>query len=103
MLRFELTGAAESGAISMADIINLRRARKARARTEAEAQASANRARFGRTKAETRAAKAEADRIPGPSTAPNGTRPRPANKASRCWAKQGCRRVKRDNLLDTPV
>ena len=63
MLWFELTGAAESGTISMADIINLRRARKARARTEAEAQASANRARFGRTKAETRTAKAEADRI----------------------------------------
>ncbi|HJW80111.1 MAG: DUF4169 family protein [Microvirga sp.] len=32
----------------MADIINLRRARKAKARAEKEAEASENRARFGR-------------------------------------------------------
>jgi hypothetical protein len=43
----------------MAEIVNLRRARKARARAEAEKQAEANRAAFGRPKAEKRAAKAE--------------------------------------------
>lgn len=36
----------------MAEIVNLRAARKARARQEAGAKASANAARFGRTKAE---------------------------------------------------
>ncbi len=36
----------------MADIINLRRARKAKARDEAENLAAENRARFGRTGAE---------------------------------------------------
>lgn len=36
----------------MADIINLRHARKLRARRAAEAEATENRARFGRTKAE---------------------------------------------------
>jgi hypothetical protein len=36
----------------MAEIINLRRARKARDRTAADVQAAANRQRFGRTKAE---------------------------------------------------
>ncbi len=36
----------------MAEIINLRRARKAKAREEAEATAAANRIAFGRTKAE---------------------------------------------------
>jgi hypothetical protein len=36
----------------MAEIINLRQARKARARTEAEGRAGDNRVRFGRTKAE---------------------------------------------------
>ena len=36
----------------MAEIINLRRVRKAKARAEAEAEAEANRAKFGRTKAE---------------------------------------------------
>jgi hypothetical protein len=39
----------------MAEIINLRQARKARARTEKEAAAAANRAKFGRTKAEKQA------------------------------------------------
>ncbi len=34
----------------MADIINLRRARKEKARREREREAEANRARFGRTK-----------------------------------------------------
>lgn len=46
----------------MADIINLRQARKARARTEAEANATTNRARFGRTAQEKEASKAEARR-----------------------------------------
>jgi hypothetical protein len=36
----------------MAEVINLRQARKARDRQAAQAQAAANRARFGRTKAE---------------------------------------------------
>jgi len=36
----------------MAEIINLRQARKARARTEKLAAAEANRQKFGRTKAE---------------------------------------------------
>jgi hypothetical protein len=46
----------------MADIINLRQARKARARTDAEAKASVNRARFGRTAQEKQASEAEARR-----------------------------------------
>ncbi len=37
-----------------ADIVNLRRARKAKARGDREAQAAENRARFGRTKEERR-------------------------------------------------
>ena len=36
----------------MAEIINLRRARKARTRIAADATAEANRAKFGRTRAE---------------------------------------------------
>jgi hypothetical protein len=36
----------------MAEIINLRRARKARAKAEGEKQAAENRIRFGRTKTE---------------------------------------------------
>lgn len=36
----------------MADIINLRMARKAKARTQAEQNAAANRAKFGASKAE---------------------------------------------------
>lgn len=36
----------------MADIVNLRQARKAKARGEAADKAAANRAKFGRTKAE---------------------------------------------------
>jgi len=35
-----------------AEVVNLRRARKAKARAEAETQAAANRAAFGRTKSE---------------------------------------------------
>jgi hypothetical protein len=43
----------------MAEIINLRRARKAKARAGAQAQAAENRARFGRTKAQKRLADAQ--------------------------------------------
>jgi hypothetical protein len=46
----------------MADVINLRLARKARARTEAQAAAAANRAKFGQPKAELKARKIELDR-----------------------------------------
>jgi hypothetical protein len=44
---------------SVAEIINLRRARKARARVVSEAQAAANRARHGRTKEEVQASRVE--------------------------------------------
>ena len=43
----------------MAEIINMRQARKAKARAEAEKTASDNRVKFGRTKAEKSLAKAE--------------------------------------------
>lgn len=46
---------------AMNEVVNLRRARKARERAEAEAQAAANRAAFGRTKAEKQKSKKEAD------------------------------------------
>ena len=46
----------------MADVINLRLARKARARIEAQAAAAANRAKFGQPKAELKARKIELDR-----------------------------------------
>jgi hypothetical protein len=46
----------------MAEPINLNRARKAKARVDADAQAAANRVKFGRTKAEKLAEKAEAGR-----------------------------------------
>ncbi len=46
----------------MADIINLRRARKTRDRDAAEQAAAANRAKFGRTKAERDAEAQERDR-----------------------------------------
>ena len=39
----------------MADIVNLKRARKDKARREHEREAAANRLRFGRTKAQTSA------------------------------------------------
>ncbi|MES1971973.1 MAG: DUF4169 family protein [Pseudomonadota bacterium] len=47
----------------MADIINLRAARKARARSEKEAVASANRIRFGQSSGEKRAVRDEAERL----------------------------------------
>jgi len=43
----------------MADIINLRLARKARARAEAEVRVAANRARFGRSARDKQAGEAE--------------------------------------------
>jgi hypothetical protein len=47
----------------MAEIVNLRQARKARARADAQVQAAGNRAAYGRTKAEKQLAKAEAARL----------------------------------------
>lgn len=46
----------------MAEIVNLRRARKQRARQEAEQQAQQNRVAFGRTKAERSLTQAERDK-----------------------------------------
>jgi len=46
----------------MAEIVNLRMARKARARAEKDQQAQANRARFGQTKAERKARQTETER-----------------------------------------
>jgi hypothetical protein len=46
----------------MADPVNLNRARKARAKADKTAQADANRIKFGRTKAQKAADKAEAER-----------------------------------------
>jgi hypothetical protein len=46
----------------MAEIVNLRMARKAKARTEAQQQAQANRALHGQTKDARRKAQAEAER-----------------------------------------
>jgi hypothetical protein len=43
-------------------MINLNRARKARARDEGQARAAENRVKFGRSKAETRLAKAQAEK-----------------------------------------
>ena len=47
----------------MADIVNLRRARKAKARDEAETAAAANRAKFGRSKADKAVQTAEDARV----------------------------------------
>jgi hypothetical protein len=46
----------------MAEIVNLRKMRKARAKAEAEKQAADNRSAFGRTKAEKTLTRAEKDR-----------------------------------------
>lgn len=46
----------------MAEIINLKRARKQKARQESEAQAEQNRISFGRSKAERRLSEAERDK-----------------------------------------
>ena len=45
-----------------ADIVNLRRARKAKTRTDRDRQAAENRVAFGRTKLEKTQAKADEDR-----------------------------------------
>jgi hypothetical protein len=45
----------------MTDIVNLRRARKAKAREDAEAEAGVNRVQHGRTKAEKTLTKAQSD------------------------------------------
>lgn len=47
----------------MADIINLRQARKVKARRDKERVASANRAKFGQTKAEREVRRAEEARV----------------------------------------
>jgi hypothetical protein len=46
----------------MAEIVNLRRARKAKAREEKDAEAAANRLLHGRTKADKQRLQAESDR-----------------------------------------
>jgi hypothetical protein len=46
----------------MGDVVNLRRARKAKARAVSEAQAAANRIEHGRTKAEKAAARVDKER-----------------------------------------
>ncbi len=46
----------------MAEIVNLRRARKGKARAEKDARAAGNRVRFGRTKAEKRKSEIESRR-----------------------------------------
>ncbi len=46
----------------MAEIVNLRRARKDQARAAKDARAAENRTQFGRTKAEKRATEAERER-----------------------------------------
>ncbi|HEX2112911.1 MAG TPA: DUF4169 family protein [Alphaproteobacteria bacterium] len=46
----------------MAELVNLRRSRKARERDQAAKQAEANRRKFGRSKAERAQAEAEAER-----------------------------------------
>jgi len=60
-----------------AEIVNLRRARKARARTDREKEAEANRAKFGRTKAERRQSDAETEladkRLDALKLTPQGT------------------------------
>ena len=47
----------------MADVINLRLARKAKARAEADKSAAANRAKHGRTKADKTRAMIESQRV----------------------------------------
>ena len=47
----------------MAEIVNLRRARKAKARADAETLATANRALFGRTSQQKQADKLAAERL----------------------------------------
>ncbi len=69
-----------------ADIVNLRRFRKAKARAEKDATAAANRVRFGRSKAERLEQDAErglADRrLDGARRAPEGSSPARAPEGS---------------------
>lgn len=66
----------------MAEIINLRRARKQKVRAEAEKTAEQNRISFGRTKAERNLTKAERDKavrhIDGHRLGRDDTEPDPA-------------------------
>jgi hypothetical protein len=55
----------------MAEIINLRQARKRKARADAERMAAENRAKFGQTRAQKQALSAEAHRL---SSAVDGAR-----------------------------
>jgi hypothetical protein len=65
----------------MAEIINLRRARKQRARQDADKQAQQNRIAFGRTKAEQSLTQAERDKatrtLDGHHLAPPDDEPTP--------------------------
>ncbi len=65
----------------MAEIINLRRARKQRARQDADKQAQQNRIAFGRTKAERSLTQAERDKaartLDGHRLAPPDDEPSP--------------------------
>ena len=65
----------------MAEIINLRRARKQRARQDADKQAQQNRITFGRTKAERSLTQAERDKagrtLDGHHLAPPDDEPTP--------------------------
>ncbi|WP_395328026.1 DUF4169 family protein [Novosphingobium sp. BL-8H] len=63
----------------MAEIINLRMARKAKARNESKAQADANRAQHGRSKNERKATEAEIARID--RVVDGAKRERPEDKA----------------------
>lgn len=51
-----------AGALTVAEVINLRAARKAKARNEAAQKAAQNRALHGRSKGERKAQQAEAER-----------------------------------------
>ncbi|OWK29679.1 hypothetical protein SPMU_20990 [Sphingomonas mucosissima] len=57
-----LTGSRARSAPDVGEVINLRRARKARVRADAQEKAAANRITFGRTKAEREAAAADTAR-----------------------------------------
>ena len=67
----------------MADIVNLRRARKDKAKRERETEADANRRRFGRTRAEKDADRDAADRAA--RLARESGRPLTLTLTSYCW------------------
>lgn len=62
----------------MAEIVNLRMARKAKARSDSKARADANRAQHGRSKSERKATEAEIARID--RTVEGARRERPAGE-----------------------